>query len=179
MITEHSLRNLMVREPRDLLVTPAVLPRLRRPHVSRYAMAGLALLFELVVAAALMGASWSLGSITFGTGSYTRQGPLPPPATNAGHAAWQRHEHSLVSTGAAASPAMQLARITSQASAAATPAVAPTSAVPKPVPAPTPTRSVLLLHWPAMIRHVHNLFVGRVLPYATVARVTRTGRLWR
>jgi hypothetical protein len=145
MITQHSLRNLMVRESRNLRVTRVVLPRPRMSRASRYTLAGLALLFELFVAAALMGASWSPGSITFATVSYTRQGPLPPPATNAGPTAWQRYEQSLVSTGAAAPPAVESARITSQASAAATPAVAPTSAVPQPVLAPTPTRSVQLL----------------------------------
>ena len=140
MITQHTLQNTVVPGTRGPRTIPVQLTRARRARASRYALIGLAILLELVVAPALLGATWSSRSIAVGTGNYTRQGPLPPPAPNAGRAAWQRYEQSLVSTGAAASPATQSARITSQASAASTPDAVTTHALPIPAPAPTPTR---------------------------------------
>lgn len=141
MITQHTLQNKVIHGTRGPRTAPVQLTRARRARASRYVLIGVAILLELVVAAALLGATWSPRSITVGTGSYTWQGPLPPPAPNADRAAWQRYEQSLVSTGAAASPAAQSARITSQASAASTRAALTTYAVPIPALAPTPTRS--------------------------------------
>jgi hypothetical protein len=142
MITPHALQNLVVRESRDPRPTSVPLPRSRWPHISRKALVGLAILLELVVVAALVGTTWSSRGITVETGSYTRQGPLPPPAPNAGRAAWQRYEQSQITAGTATVSASQSAQVNGQANAAMTPAATTTIAVPVPVPAPTPTRSV-------------------------------------
>lgn len=142
MSTQHSLQYQTVREPRDLRRALRLLPRPGWPYASRHALVSLLVLFELVVAAALVGAAWSPRSVTLGTGSYTRQGPLPPPAPNSSSADWRRYAQSQVWTRTATVPDVQSIRVTTRASTAPTPAAIPGRSVPVPAPAPTPTRSV-------------------------------------